>query len=234
MTPLQSLKCKSHLLHAFYWNSHQTSWSPPFKSHVLFHAYATVHSSIKYVWGVHEKWMKKSMRTIFTQSFGFMRLSNLLVLLKIDFASIKVPNYEQLPLIVPVEHRQFQCWEDCGSGTDMMEVVVYPVLASKTNQTLLVDIFFFCTFACYSLYVINSIMFVHAIDLKTTTTTFPSVFFLPMAWKFPLVVQFQRNRSYPRSLRSRPRSPLDVSWPTSIPSPPPTSISSQTPLLGYC
>lgn len=40
-----------------------------------------------------------------------------------------------------VEHRQsgglahvFQCWEDCGSGTDMMEAVVYPASASKTNQ----------------------------------------------------------------------------------------------------
>ncbi len=63
-----------------------------FQEPCTFHAYATVHSSIKYVRGVHEKWMKKSMRTIFTQSFGLMRLSNLLVLLKMEFASIT--NYE--------------------------------------------------------------------------------------------------------------------------------------------
>ncbi len=47
-----------------------------------------------------------------------------------------------------VEHRRsgglalelYMCF---GAGTDMMEGVVYPASASKTNQTLLVDIFFF-------------------------------------------------------------------------------------------
>lgn len=64
MTLLQSLQCNKPF--SRFSLEQPPTWAPRFESHVLFHAYATMHSSIKCVRGIYEKWMKKSMRTIFT------------------------------------------------------------------------------------------------------------------------------------------------------------------------
>lgn len=76
-------------------------------------------------------------------------------------------------------------------------------------------------------------MFVHAVDLKTPTTTFPSIFFLPMAWKFPLV-PIPKQPLIPSVFKIQAKISAWCFLAYIHPSPPPTSISSQTPLLSYC